>query len=61
MGNPAMARAQLGWEPKVKFDELARIMVFMFMGEVVEHGPAEELFNAPKDERIRVYLSGEVS
>jgi GDPmannose 4,6-dehydratase len=27
MGNPAKAKAKLGWEPKVKFDELARLMV----------------------------------
>jgi GDPmannose 4,6-dehydratase len=27
MGNPAKAKAKLGWEPKIKFDELARIMV----------------------------------
>jgi hypothetical protein len=27
MGDPAKAKTKLGWEPKVKFDELARIMV----------------------------------
>jgi GDPmannose 4,6-dehydratase len=27
MGDPTKAKAKLGWEPKVKFDELARIMV----------------------------------
>jgi len=27
IGNPAKARKQLGWEPKVKFKELVRIMV----------------------------------
>jgi GDPmannose 4,6-dehydratase len=26
LGNPAKARQQLGWEPRVKFDELVRIM-----------------------------------
>jgi GDPmannose 4,6-dehydratase len=26
IGNPAKARQELGWEPKVKFDELVRIM-----------------------------------
>jgi len=40
---------------------LADYVVFMYMGEVVEYGPAEELFNAPKDERTRAYLSGEIS
>ena len=40
---------------------LADYVVFMYMGEVVEYGPAEALFNAPKDERTRAYLSGEIS
>ena len=40
---------------------LADYVVFMYMGEIVEYGPAEELFNAPKDERTRAYLSGEIS
>ncbi len=40
---------------------LADYVVFMYMGEVVEYGPAEELFNSPKDERSRAYLSGEIS
>jgi len=40
---------------------LADYIVFMFMGEVVEYGPAEELFNAPKDERTKAYISGEIS
>jgi phosphate transport system ATP-binding protein len=40
---------------------LADYVVFMFMGEVVEYGPAEDIFNAPKDERTRAYISGEIS
>ena len=27
IGNPAKARKQLGWEPKVRFKELVKIMV----------------------------------
>jgi len=27
MGNPSKAKTKLGWEPKIKFDELARLMV----------------------------------
>ena len=27
LGNPAKAKKQLGWEPKVKFEELVEIMV----------------------------------
>ena len=26
LGNPAKAKAKLGWEPKVKFEELVKIM-----------------------------------
>jgi len=26
LGNPAKAKRQLGWEPKVKFEELVKIM-----------------------------------
>jgi ABC-type phosphate transport system ATPase subunit len=31
------------------------------MGELVEHGPAQEFFNFPRDERTRAYISGEIS
>jgi GDPmannose 4,6-dehydratase len=27
IGNPAKAKAKLGWEPKVRFQELVQIMV----------------------------------
>jgi phosphate transport system ATP-binding protein len=40
---------------------LADYVVFMFMGELVEYGSAEEIFNAPKNERTRAYISGEIS
>jgi phosphate transport system ATP-binding protein len=40
---------------------LADYVVFMFMGELVEYGSAEEMFNAPKNERTRAYISGEIS
>ncbi|MGD0020725.1 MAG: phosphate ABC transporter ATP-binding protein [Smithellaceae bacterium] len=40
---------------------LADYVVFMFMGEVVEYGPAEDILNVPKDERTRAYISGEIS
>lgn len=40
---------------------LADYVVFLFMGELVEYGSAEEMFNAPKDERTRAYISGEIS
>lgn len=38
---------------------LADYVVFMYMGEVVEAGPADELFTNPKQERTRAYLEGQ--
>ncbi len=40
---------------------LADYVVFLYLGELVEHGPAELFFSAPKDERTRAYISGEIS
>jgi phosphate transport system ATP-binding protein len=40
---------------------IADYVIFMYMGELVEHGPAQEIFNSPKDERTRAYISGEIS
>jgi phosphate transport system ATP-binding protein len=30
----------------------------MYLGEVMEAGPAQEVFNNPKKERTRAYLEG---
>jgi phosphate transport system ATP-binding protein len=38
---------------------LADYVIFMYMGEVVEAGPAKEVFNNPKQERTRAYLEGQ--
>ncbi len=38
MGNPAKAKSKLGWEPKVKFDELARLMVRTDLEKVKKRG-----------------------
>lgn len=38
---------------------LADFLVFMYLGEVVEAGPAEQVLNAPKNDRTRAYLQGE--
>jgi len=38
MGNPIKAKVQLGWEPKVKFDELARLMVRADLEKVKKRG-----------------------
>jgi phosphate transport system ATP-binding protein len=40
---------------------IADYVIFLYMGELVEHGPAETFFNSPQDERTRAYISGEIS
>jgi phosphate transport system ATP-binding protein len=40
---------------------IADYVLFMYMGELVEHGPAERIFNAPSDPRTIAYVSGEIS
>lgn len=39
---------------------LADHIIFLWMGELVETGPAGQLFNAPRDERTRAYLAGDI-
>jgi phosphate transport system ATP-binding protein len=39
---------------------LADHLVFLWMGELVESGPAAELFNHPQDDRTRAYLAGAI-
>lgn len=38
---------------------LADYVIFMYMGEVVEHGPAHQVFETPRQERTRAYLEGQ--
>jgi len=38
---------------------LADYVMFMYMGELVEHGPAQELFSQPREPRTRAYIAGE--
>ena len=40
---------------------IADYVVFLYMGELVEHGPADQFFNSPKDERTSAYIRGEIS
>ncbi|NMD11638.1 MAG: phosphate ABC transporter ATP-binding protein [Acidobacteria bacterium] len=40
---------------------IADYIVFMYLGELVEHGPAAEVFAEPKDPRMKAYLTGEIS
>jgi phosphate transport system substrate-binding protein len=39
---------------------LTDYVIFLWMGSLVESGPAEQVFNHPKDERTRAYLSGTI-
>ena len=39
---------------------LADYVVFMYMGEMVEHGPAKQVFANPREDRTRAYLKGEL-
>jgi phosphate transport system ATP-binding protein len=39
---------------------LADHVMFMWMGELVESGPARQVFGAPHDERTREYLAGSI-
>jgi phosphate transport system ATP-binding protein len=40
---------------------IADYIAFLYLGELVEHGPAAEIFAAPRDPRTRAYFSGEIS
>jgi phosphate transport system ATP-binding protein len=37
---------------------MADHVVFMYLGEVIEQGPAEEFFNNPRHEKTKLYLQG---
>ena len=39
---------------------LADYVIFMYLGEVVEAGPAHEIFDHPKEARTRAYLEGQI-
>ncbi len=40
---------------------IADYIVFLYLGELVEHGPAQDIFANPKDPRTKSYLTGEIS
>jgi phosphate transport system ATP-binding protein len=40
---------------------LADYVVFMYMGEIIEHGPATEIFENPKQQLTKEYISGLIS
>lgn len=40
---------------------LADYVVFLYCGELIEHGPAEEIFRNPKEKMTREYIKGVIS
>lgn len=40
---------------------LADYVIFMYMGEIIEHGPAKELFENPKHQMTKEYIGGTIS
>jgi phosphate transport system ATP-binding protein len=40
---------------------IADYVLFLYLGELVEHGPAERVFSSPSDERTRAYVAGDIS
>jgi phosphate transport system ATP-binding protein len=40
---------------------LADYVLFFYMGELAEHGPAEQVWNSPQNEHTQAYLSGAIS
>lgn len=40
---------------------IADYLAFLYLGELVEHGPAAAVFADPRDPRTRAYLTGEIS
>jgi phosphate transport system ATP-binding protein len=40
---------------------IADYVLFLYLGELVEHGPSEEVFSSPSDERTRAYVAGDIS
>ena len=39
---------------------LADYVIYMYLGEVIEAGPAQDVFNNPKHERTKAYLEGQI-
>jgi len=38
---------------------IADYVIFMYLGEIIEHGPAQDFFDNPKNEITRAYLAGQ--
>lgn len=40
---------------------LADNVIFLYLGKLIEHGPAQDIFDNPKEERTREYIKGVIS
>ena len=40
---------------------LADYVLFMYLGELIEHGPADQIFDAPKQAMTQEYIKGIIS
>lgn len=40
---------------------IADYVIYMYMGEIIEHGPAKEVLENPKHQMTRDYVTGEIS
>jgi phosphate transport system ATP-binding protein len=40
---------------------LADYVIFLYMGELIEHGPAEQIFSSPREAMTREYIQGVIS
>jgi phosphate transport system ATP-binding protein len=40
---------------------LADYVIFLYLGELIEYGPAEAVFNFPKESKTQAYMKGEIS
>ena len=40
---------------------LADYVIFLYMGELIEHGKADKIFSEPEKPETRAYISGEFS
>ncbi len=40
---------------------LADYVIFLYLGELIEHGPAEKIFEAPQEELTKEYIQGIIS
>jgi phosphate transport system ATP-binding protein len=40
---------------------VADYVMFLYLGELIEHAPAQQFFSSPRHERTRAYVAGEIS